>query len=91
MQRNEYLFKEVAICTNFWAIYSKIQCNIPLNTVHFGAKCSVFWCKTQGKMVQNAVQNAAKRKAKSINIHCKCINNTFKNHEIHDQKGQNGR
>ena len=24
MQRNEYLFKEVAICTNFWAIYSKI-------------------------------------------------------------------
>ena len=24
MQWNEYLFKEVAICTNFWAIYSKI-------------------------------------------------------------------
>ena len=24
MLRNEYLFKEVAICTNFWAIYSKI-------------------------------------------------------------------
>ena len=24
MQRNEYLFKEVAICTNFWAVYSKI-------------------------------------------------------------------
>jgi len=24
MPRNEYLFKEVAICTNFWAIYSKV-------------------------------------------------------------------
>ena len=24
MQWNEYLFKEVAICTNFWAIYCKI-------------------------------------------------------------------
>jgi len=87
MQRNEYLFKEVALCTNFWAIYSKILCNMPLNAVRFGAKCSVFWCKTQGKMVQNAVQNAAKRKPKSINIHCKCINKTFKNHEIHGKKG----
>ena len=56
----------------------------------FGAKYTVFWCKTQGKMVQNAVQNGAKRKAKSINIHCNCINKTFKNHEIHGQKGQNG-
>ena len=35
------------------------------NAVRFGAKCSVFWCKTQGKMVQNAVQNTAKRKAKA--------------------------
>ena len=58
-----------------------------LNALRFGAKCSVFWCKTQGEMVQNAVQNAAKRKAKSINIRCKCINKTFKNHEIHGQKG----
>ena len=87
MQRNEYLFKEVAICTNFWAIYSKILCNMPLNAVHFGAKRSAFWCKTQGEMVQNAVQNAAKRKPKSINIHCKCINKAFKNHEIHGKKG----
>ena len=87
MQRNEYLFKEVAICTNFWAIYSKILCNMPLNAVHFGAKRSAFWCKTQGEMVQNAVQNGAKRKSKSINIHCKCINKTFKNHEIHGKKG----
>ena len=56
---------------------------MPLNAVRFGAKCCAFWCKTQGKMVQNAVQNAAKRKAKSINIHRKYINRTFKNHEIH--------
>ena len=56
---------------------------MPLNAVRFGAKCSAFWCKTQGKMVQNAVQNGAKRKAKSINIHRKCINKAFKNHEIH--------
>ena len=52
------------------------------NAVRFGANCSAFWYKTQGEMVQNAVQNAAKRKAKSINIHCNCIKN-FKNHEIH--------
>ena len=56
---------------------------MPLNAVHFGAKCSAFWCKTQGKMVQNAVQNGAKHKVKSINFRCKCINKTFKNHEIH--------
>ena len=37
---------------------------MPLNAVHFGAKRSAFWCKTQGEMVQNAVQNGAKRKAK---------------------------
>ena len=49
---------------------------MPLNAVRFGAKCSAFWCKTQGKMVLNAVQNAAKRKAKSINIHTNCINKT---------------
>ena len=63
---------------------------MPLNTVRFGAKCSAFWCKTQGKMVQNAVQNGAKRKAKSINIHRKCINKAFKNHEIHGKKRKNG-
>ena len=39
---------------------------MPLNAVRFGAKCSAFWCKTQGKMVQNAVKNAAKRDTKSI-------------------------
>ena len=60
------------------------------NALRFGAKCSAFWCKTQGKMVLNAVQNGAKRKAKSIKIRRNCINKTFKNHEIHGKKGQNG-
>ncbi len=64
MQRNEYLFKEVAICTNFWAIYSKMWCNVPLNAVRFGAKWRAFWCKTQGVLVLNAVRFGAKRKAK---------------------------
>ena len=55
---------------------------MPQNAVRFGAKCSVFCCKTQGKMVQNAVLFAAKRKAKSINIHCNCIKKTPSSHEI---------
>jgi len=59
--------------------------------MRFGAKCTAFWCKTQGKMVQNAGQNGAKCKAKSIKIRCNCINKTFKNHEKLGQKGQNGR
>ena len=42
---------------------------MPQNAVRFGAKCSAFWCKTQGKMVQNEVLFATKRKAKGINIH----------------------
>ena len=49
---------------------------MPLNAVRFGAKCSAFWCKTQGKMVQNAVQNAAKCEAESIKIRRNCINIT---------------
>ena len=53
------------------------------NVVRFDAKCSAFWCKTQGKMVQNTVQNGAKRKAKSINIRCNCINKTPSRHVIH--------
>ena len=73
------------------AFRCKIACVLVLNAVRFDAKCSAFWCKTQGKMVLNAVQNGAKRRAKSINIHCNCINKTFKNHEKLGQKGQNGR
>ena len=73
------------------AFRCKIACVLVLITLRFDANYTAFWCKTQGKMVQNAVQNAAKRKAKSINIHCNCINKTFKNHEKLGQKGQNGR
>ena len=47
---------------------------MPLNALRFGAKCSAFWCKTQGKMVLNVVQNAAKCDTKSINIRCNGIN-----------------
>jgi len=35
-----------------------MQCVLPQNTVHFGAKRKVKWCKTQCKMVRNAVQFA---------------------------------
>ena len=54
-----------------------------LNAVRFGAKRTAFWYKTQGEMVQNAVQNAAKRKMKSINIHGNGINKTFYHHQNH--------
>ena len=43
---------------------------MPLNEVRFGAKCKVFWCKTQGKMVLNA-------RRLSINIRRFGINKTF--------------
>ena len=59
------------------------------NVVRFGAKYTAFWCKTQGKMVLNAVRFAAKRRSKGINIHANCINKTFSNHEKHGKKGQN--
>ena len=40
-------------------------------------------------MVQNAVQNAAKRKPKSINIRRYGINKTLSSHEKNGSKGQN--
>ncbi len=49
---------------------------MPQNTVRFGAKCNAFRCKTQGKMVQNAVCIAAKCKLISINICRNGINKT---------------
>ena len=51
------------------------------NALRFGAKCSAFWCKTQGKMVLNAVRFAAKCKAESINIHRNSINIILLRHE----------
>jgi len=60
MRQNEFLFKRTAICTSFGPIYSKTLCNMPQNTVHFGAKRKLFWCKTQGVLVLNARYFAAK-------------------------------
>ena len=51
-----------------------------LNAVYFGAKRSAFWCKTQGILVLNARQNAAKCKTESINIHCDVTYKTALNH-----------
>jgi len=68
-----------------------MHCVLLQNAVQFGAKRSAFCCKTQGKMVLNAGQNGAKRKVKSIKIHCYGINKTFWNHETHGRKGQNNR
>jgi len=42
MRQNEFLFKVTAICTRFFAICCYIQCNMPQNAVHFGAKRSAF-------------------------------------------------
>ena len=67
-----------------------MQCNMVQNAVRFGAKRKVKWCKTQGKMPLNAVQNAAKCKTESINIHYDCINKPSPNHETHGRKGQIG-
>ena len=54
-----------------------MQCVLVQNAVSFDAKRKVKWCKTQGKMQLNAVQNAAKREAKGIKIRCNSINITF--------------
>ena len=56
---------------------------MPLNAVRFGAKRKVKWYKTQGKMVQNAVQNAAKRRMKSINIRSSGINKALYHRQNH--------
>ena len=53
------------------------------NAVQYGAKRSAFWCKTQGKMVLDAVQDGAKCKTKSIKIHRNGINKTPSRHVIH--------
>ena len=39
-------------------------------------------------MVLNAVQNAAKRKTRRINMRRNGINKTSKNHETHGKKGK---
>jgi len=56
-----------------------MQCILVQNALRFDAKCGAFWCKMQSKMVQNAMQNAAKRERKSIKIHCNGINKPLSN------------
>ena len=58
------------------------------NAVRFDAKRKVKWCKTQGKMPLNAVQNAAKCETESINIHYDCINNPFQTMKHMAKKGK---
>ena len=53
------------------------------NIVQYAAKRSAIWCKTHCVLVLNAVQNAAKCKAKSIKIHRNGINKTLSRHEKH--------
>ena len=68
-----FIAKSTVICR-------KTQCVLVLNATRFGAKCSAFWCKMQGKMVLNTVQKGAKYKVKSIKMHRNGINKTFYNH-----------
>ena len=51
------------------AICSKMQCKMPLNAVRFAAKREVIWCKTQGKMHQNAGLYGANGVRKCILMH----------------------
>ena len=54
---------------------------MPLNAMRFAAKRIAFWCKTQGKMVQNAVQNGAKRSVKCCKIQVEKHKNTLQLHK----------
>ena len=59
------------------------------NALQYGAKRSAIWCKTQGKMVLNAVLNGAKCEVKSIIIHSNGIKQNLLEPLKHDYKGQN--
>jgi len=54
MRQNEFLFKLPATNTRFQAFFSKMECVLPLNGVHFGAKCNAFWYKMECVLVLNA-------------------------------------
>jgi len=59
----EFALHKTAIYTSFWAVCSKMLCNMLQNALHFGAKRRLFWCKTQAILVQNAGRFSAKCKA----------------------------
>ena len=61
--QNVFLFNSTAICTSFWAICRKMQCNMRQNAVHFGAKYQVKCRKTHCVLMLNAVHFGAKRSA----------------------------
>ena len=44
MRKNEYLLPRIVFYTRFWAICSKMQCNLVQNAVQNAAKRSAFWC-----------------------------------------------
>ena len=73
--QNEFLFKEAAVCTIFWAILSRIWCYLLQNGVQYAAKRSAFWCKMACVLVQNGVRFGAKRKVKCSKMQCKMVLN----------------
>ena len=48
----------------FQAFFSKMECVLLLNGVHFGAKCNAFWYKMECVLVLNARYNGTKWKVK---------------------------
>ena len=64
MRQNEFLFKLPATNTCFQAFFSKMECVLLLNGVHFGAKCNAFWYKMECVLVLNARYNGTKWKVK---------------------------
>ena len=75
IRQYEFALHKTAICTNFWAVCSKMLCNMLQNALHFGAKRRLFWCKTQAVLVLNARRFGAKCKVKC----CKTQGGTHKN------------
>ena len=47
-----------------------------LNTLHFGAKYTAFWCKMQCVLMLNGVHFGAKRKVKWCKMQCNLLLNT---------------
>jgi hypothetical protein len=58
--QNECTLHKTAICTYFWAVYSKMLCNMLQNALHFGAKRKAKRCKTQGETHKNTHQSDRK-------------------------------
>ena len=59
-----------------------------LNAVQYAAKRSAFWCKAQGKMVQNAVRFGAKCSAKCSRMQDKKQTKPFRTMKDMAEKGK---